>query len=96
MRRLLAQRYLTLKKPWMAIFILEEGLERGGPANLALDLADIFIEQSRYDEALEVYKKAYKLKDYRAKRGIKNIAAFFTNAGKKARAQSILSWLETH
>lgn len=96
MRRLLAQKYLTLKKPWMAIFILEEGIDRGGPANLALDLADIFIEQSRYDEALEVYKKAHRLNDYRAKRGIKNIAVFYTNAGKKDRAQTILSWLETH
>lgn len=93
MRRLLASKYLEAKKPWMAVFILEEGLERGGPASLAIDLADIFIRQQRYEEALDVYKIAHKKKDYRARRGIKNIASFYHNSGNEVRSEQILDWL---
>lgn len=94
MRRFLASKYLQLEKPWMAIFILEEGIERDGPASFAIDLADIFTTQKRYVDALKAYKYAHQKGDYRGLRGMKNMAVYFAQAGQTEMSQKVLSQIE--
>ena len=94
MRRYLSQMYVEIQKPWMSVFILEEGLDRNGPSSLAMDLAEIYMNQKRFEEALSAYKRAWKLKDWRARRGIRNVAASFQNIGNQEKSKIIIAWLE--
>lgn len=89
-RRWLAQLWVEEGSPWMAIFVLEEGLFRGENDDLREDLANLFFEQKRYDEALLHYQALAQKGHSIGRIGIENISNTYWNLGDTARARSVM------
>lgn len=89
-RRYLARMYLKADEPWMALFILEDGLARkSGKAELYVDMGQIYFAQKRYDEAFEQYFNAWKLGSSQGRIGAENVGHVWYNAGDEAKADSL-------
>lgn len=89
-RRFLAHMYLKAEEPWMALFILEDGLRyKQGKAELYVDIGQIYFGQKRYDEAFENYLNAWKLGSSQGRIGAENVGHIWFNAGDEAKAQEL-------
>lgn len=90
-RRYLARSWNEDGSPWMAVFVLEEGLGRSdGDSDLRLELANLLFEQKRYDEALRHYSILAKRGDPLGRTGVENVAGTYWNMGDTLRAKEIL------
>ncbi|MDR2731927.1 MAG: tetratricopeptide repeat protein, partial [Fibromonadaceae bacterium] len=88
-RRYLAGLYESSNSPWMAIWVLEQGIAAGhGLRELEMDLAEIYFKQKRYSEALEHYQKAMKAGSSAARIGIENTGNAFYNLGDTLQADA--------
>jgi tetratricopeptide (TPR) repeat protein len=86
-RRYLASLYEDATSPWMAIWILEQGIVAGGGVKeLEMDLAEIYFKQKRYDEALVHYQKAMQAGSAAARIGIENVGHALYNQGDSLKA----------
>ncbi|MDR1758970.1 MAG: tetratricopeptide repeat protein [Fibrobacter sp.] len=89
-RRYLAQMYLRAESPWMAIFVLEEGLNyKKNVRELEVDLGLIYFEQKRYDEAFEYFLSAYRKGSAEGRLGAENVGNIWYNAGDLERAERV-------
>ncbi len=89
-RRWLARSHVAGGTPWMAIFVLEEGLLRNpGDLELRLELANTLFAQSRWDESLDHYRRAAAQGSASARLGIQNVANSFWNEGDTLKARLI-------
>jgi len=85
----LAELYEKVHSPWMAIWILEQGIAAGnGLKELEMDLAEIYFKQKRYAEALAHYQKAMKAGNSAARIGIENVGHAFYNQGDSLQAEA--------
>ena len=61
-----------------------------------MDIAGIYFEQQRYEEALKFYLRALKMGNLSAKIGIKNVGNIWYNSGDKEKAQEVYSLLKKY
>ncbi|NLB63748.1 MAG: tetratricopeptide repeat protein [Fibrobacter sp.] len=81
-RRHLSQLYEDAEMPWMAIFTLEQGLQSNATdRELLVDLGRIFLEQNRYDEALDYFVKAWQQGSVQGRIGAENVGNALYNHG---------------
>ena len=79
---------------FLALLTLEQGIRSGiQKPEFYLLRGVIYFRQQRYDHALEEFSKAYALGSPQGRTGVENVAAAYFNAGKKARADSVLAGL---
>jgi tetratricopeptide (TPR) repeat protein len=88
-RRHLADLFIQQESPYMAVFTLEQGLELKKNAYLALDLAQIYFNLNRLEEALQYYEQAWKQGAFSGRIGMENVGHSFYNQGDKERAQEV-------
>ncbi len=89
-RRYLAHMYIQAGEPWMALFILEEGLRFGkGKSELYVEIGQIYFSQKRYDDAFENFIKAWKLGNAGGRIGAENVGNIWYNAGDLVKADSL-------
>lgn len=90
-RRHLAQMYLDIDSPWMALFTLEAGLGAppGERREILVDMGQIYFGQARYGEALQHFREAWRLGSPTGRLGAENVAIKYQNAGQTALADSV-------
>lgn len=93
-RRHLADLFVQEDSPYMAIFTLEQGMDIKADKYLALDLAQIFFHQERYDEALKYYQQAWKLGNFSGRVGMENVGNVYFNADQKDKAQVVYDMIK--
>lgn len=89
-RRHLANLYLQGGSPWMALFTLEQGLDKAtGNAKheLQVDLGQIYFEQKRLDESFQYFFEAWKSGSSQGRIGAENVANVWFNQGDTLRAE---------
>jgi tetratricopeptide (TPR) repeat protein len=85
----LARLYTKQQSPFLSILTLEEGLDKEKNPWLALELAQVYFQRGRLDEALEWYLKAWSWGEFSGRQGAENVGHSYYNAGEKEKAEAV-------